>query len=304
MSLLDLDSMLVCESSCHRLRKIAKHSVTLQYLKAAGKTGVYDPFFAALTFPERFGKLYLWSKIWEEFNIPEPSARYEFDIHKWASINGSMQNGCLIATDNHPTVYARSVLPTRTSSRPPSTMFAFAEEYDLMAVISAREPVPDAQPASIFLYIRLSMLFSLMDQPLADQPHIDIPLTSEAIERCSLGAEIMGDYLTVTTCSAHSLRQARPRTYLPLVTFLSETTLAFVQKETNAIELCEFIMDGSPALRNLHLLGLPAINPGVSLSSAKCQADRIVGPRELTTRFRVLPFYSDPRESVLYFTRV
>ena len=112
---------------------------------------MYDPLDAGYTFPERFERLHLWQKNWEDLDIPESSARITFDLDIWSPLIGSLHNGHLIVTDADPTVYASSDISSLPGARPArsielgnltrikeglSHVFAFADEYDLVAIVS------------------------------------------------------------------------------------------------------------------------------------------------------------------------
>lgn len=140
-----------CEASCRHLNGVVRSSVLLKYLKEAGRTGVYDPLDAGFTIPERLERLRLWEKNWETLDIPETSARITFDLDIWSPLIGSLHNGHLIVTDANPVVYASSNISSLPSAAPLRTIelgnltliregrlhvFAFADEYDLVAIVS------------------------------------------------------------------------------------------------------------------------------------------------------------------------
>ena len=151
ISYLSFKDIISCEKSCRHLSCVVKNSVQLKYLKEAGRTGVYDPLTPGLTFPERIEKLRRWEKSWEDLNIPETTARITFDLDIWSPLIGSLHNGHLIVTDADPVVYAYSdlsrlprILPIRSIEFGNLTLvreglvhaFAFADEYDLVVIIS------------------------------------------------------------------------------------------------------------------------------------------------------------------------
>lgn len=151
ISYLSLKDIISCEASCRHLNGVVKSSVLLKYLKEAGRTGVYDPLDAGSTFPERFERLRLWQKSWEDLDIPETSARITFDLDIWSPLIGSLHNGHLIVTDADPAVYASSDISSLPGARPVRSIelgnltliregllhvFAFADEYDLVAIVS------------------------------------------------------------------------------------------------------------------------------------------------------------------------
>jgi hypothetical protein len=130
---------------------VVKSSVLLRYLKEAGRTGVYDPLDAGFTIPERLESLRHWEKSWENLDIPETSARITFDLDIWSPLIGSLHNGHLIVTDADPVVYASSNISSLPSISPLRSIelgnltlvregllhvFAFADEYDLVAIVS------------------------------------------------------------------------------------------------------------------------------------------------------------------------
>jgi hypothetical protein len=151
ISYLSFDNIISCEASCRHLSGVVNSSVLLKYLKEAGRTGVYDPLDAGFTFPERLEKLRLWQKSWEDLDIPEISGRITFDLDVWSPLIGSLHNGHMIVTDANPVVYASSdisSLPGAPQVRPIELgnatlvsegllhVFAFADEYDLVAIVS------------------------------------------------------------------------------------------------------------------------------------------------------------------------
>lgn len=151
ISYLSLKDIISCEASCRHLNGVVKSSVLLKYLKEAGRSGVYDPLDAGFTFPERFERLRLWQKSWEDLDIPETSARITFDLDIWSPLIGSLHNGHLIVTDADPAVYASSDISSLPGARPARSIelgnltliregllhvFAFSDEYDLVAIVS------------------------------------------------------------------------------------------------------------------------------------------------------------------------
>jgi F-box domain len=151
ISYLSFKDIISCEASCRHLNSVVKSSVLLKYLKEAGRTGVYDPLDAGFTFPERFERLRLWQKNWEDLEMPETSARITFDLDIWSPLIGSLHNGHLIVTDADPAVYASSDISSLPGARPARSIelgnltliregllhvFAFADEYDLVAIVS------------------------------------------------------------------------------------------------------------------------------------------------------------------------
>lgn len=148
---LSYKDIISCEASCRHLRGVVKSSVLLKYLKEAGRTGVYDPLDAGFTIPERLEKLRLWEKNWQNLDIPDTSARITFDLDIWSPLIGSLHNGHLIVTDADPVVYASSNISCLPRASPLRSIelgnltliregllhvFAFADEYDLVAIVS------------------------------------------------------------------------------------------------------------------------------------------------------------------------
>jgi len=136
ISYLSFKNIISCEASCRHLNGVVKSSVLLKYLKEAGRTGVYDPLDAGFTFPERYERLHLWQKSWEDI---------------WSPLIGSLHNGHLIVSDADPAVYASSDISSLPGARPARSIelgnltliregllhvFAFADEYDLVAIVS------------------------------------------------------------------------------------------------------------------------------------------------------------------------
>ena len=155
LSYLPFKDIISCEASCRHLNGVVKSSVLLKYLKEAGRTGVYDPLDAGFTFPERIERLRLWQKSWEELDIPETSARLTFDLNLWSPLIGSLHSGHLIVTGADPVVYTSSdisllpgPLPVRSIELGNLTLvseglfhvFAFADEYDLVVIVSTCVP--------------------------------------------------------------------------------------------------------------------------------------------------------------------
>ena len=151
ISYLSFKDIISCEASCRHLNGVVKSSVLLKYLKEAGRTGVYDPLDRGFTFPERLERLRLWEKNWEDLDIPDTSARITFDLDIWSPLIGSLHNGHLIVTDADPAVYASSDISSLPGARPIRAIelgnltliregllhvFAFADEYDLVAIVS------------------------------------------------------------------------------------------------------------------------------------------------------------------------
>jgi hypothetical protein len=151
ISYLSYKDITSCETSCRHLNGVVKNSVLLKYLKEAGRTGVYDPLDAGFTIPERLERLRLWEKSWENLDIPETSSRITFDLDIWSPLIGSLHNGHLIVTDADPVVYASSNISSLPSVAPLRSIelgnltlvqegllhvFAFADEYDLVAIVS------------------------------------------------------------------------------------------------------------------------------------------------------------------------
>ena len=75
-----------------------------------------------------------------------------------------------------------------------------------------------------------------------------------------------------------------------------------MQKEGNALELCQITRGDPPGLATLCVLVLPALQRGITCVMVECQGDQIVASRDLLTRPRRLPFVSDPNATVLCFT--
>ena len=75
-----------------------------------------------------------------------------------------------------------------------------------------------------------------------------------------------------------------------------------MQKEGNALELCQITRGEPPGLDTLCVLVLPALQRGISCVMVECQGDQIVASRDLLTRSHRLPFVSDPNATVLCFT--
>jgi hypothetical protein len=151
ISYLPFKDIVSCEASCRHLNGVVKNSFLLKYLKEAGRTGVYDPLDAGCTFPERLERLRRWEKSWENLDIPETSLRITFELDSWSPLIGSLHNGHLIVTNDNPVVYAYSdisSLPSPLPFRPIERgnlrpvgesilhAFAFADEYDLMVIVS------------------------------------------------------------------------------------------------------------------------------------------------------------------------
>ncbi|KAI9509103.1 hypothetical protein F5148DRAFT_808787 [Russula earlei] len=151
ISYLPFKDIISCQASCPRLNGVVKSSFLLKYLKEAGRTGVFDPLDTGFTFPERLERLRLWEKSWEDLDIPESSARITFDLNIWSPLIGSLHNGHLIVTDADPVVYASSDISSLPVASPVRSIelgnltliregllhvFAFADEYDLVAIVS------------------------------------------------------------------------------------------------------------------------------------------------------------------------
>ncbi|KAF8474371.1 hypothetical protein DFH94DRAFT_126431 [Russula ochroleuca] len=341
ISYLSFKDIISCEASCRHLHGVVRSSVLLKYLKEAGRTGVYDPLDAGFTFPERLERLRLWQKNWENLDIPDTSARITFDLDIWSPLIGSLHNGHLIVTDADPAVYASSDISSLPGARPIRSIelgnltlvtegllhvFAFADEYDLVAIVSTgkiAEGLPYdiySQPSAIVLTVRLLTLSESTAHPLAETPQFDIFLKSRFLLWCTLDAQVAGDSLVILTChdrscefdeihlvywkegTTHCLRRSPPSTYFPQVAFLSEDTLVLVQKEGNALELCQITRKDPPGLDTLCVLVLPALQQGISCVMVECQGDQIVASRDLLMRTRRLPFISDPNATVLCFT--
>ncbi|KAH9953166.1 hypothetical protein BC827DRAFT_1273750 [Russula dissimulans] len=343
ISYLSFKDIISCEASCRHLNGVVKSSVLLMYLKIAGRTGVYDPLATGFTFPERFERLRRWEKSWEDLDIPETSARITFDLDIWSPLIGSLHNGHLIVTDANPIVYASSDISSLPNTSPLRSIelgnptlvgegllhvFAFADEYDLVVVVSIGKIV-DAediscddypQSSAIVLNVHLLTLSTSTAHPLAKIPHFDIFLKSRFFLWCTLDAQVAGDSLVVLTChdrcyefdeihlvywregTVHCLRRSPPNTYCPQVTFLTEDILVLVQKEGNALELCQIVRGELPGLETRCVLVLPALQQGITCVLVECQGDQIIAPRDLLTRSRCLPFVSDPCATVLCFT--
>ncbi|KAI0258270.1 hypothetical protein BC834DRAFT_99745 [Gloeopeniophorella convolvens] len=207
-------------------------------------------------------------------------------------------------------------------------IFAFADEYDLAVTLTKQQP-NDAennsnnhppQASTMFLDIRMLTLSKSTAHPLAKKPQIIIPLESQFFRGCLLDAKLTGNYLAIVTSHGwirsfdevylvfwkdgvvHRIRRSPPNTYFPQVTFLSEDTLIFVQKQGNALELCKITLDDPPGLDTLCVLGLPTIQSGITCVMAECQGDRVVAPQAVVTRAHHLPFTCDPDAVVLCFT--
>ena len=192
------------------------------------------------------------------------------------------------------------------------------------------------QPSAIILTVRLLTLSESTAHPLAEIPRFDIFLKSRFLLWCTLDAQVTGDSLVILTCHDRScefdeihlvywkegtvhcvrilsvprggrlttfqLRRSPPSTYFPQVTFLSEDTLVLVQKDGNALELCQILRRDPPGLETLGVLVLPALQQGISCVMVECQGDQIVTSRDLLMSSRRLPFVSDPNATVLCFT--
>lgn len=343
ISYLSFKDIISCEASCRHLGGVVKSSALLKYLKEAGRAGVYDPLDAGFTFPERFERLRLWQKSWEDLDIPETSARITFDLDIWSPLIGSLHNGHLIVTDADPAVYASSDISSLPGARPARSIelgnltliregllhvFAFSDEYDLVAIVSTGK-IADAEdltydvyppPSAIVLTVRLLTLSESAAHPLAEIPRFDIFLKSRFLLWCTLDAQVAGDSLIILTCHDRSceldeihlvywkegrvycLRRSPPSTYFPQVAFLSEDTLVLVQKEGNALELCQITRGDPPGLDTRCVLVLPALRQGISCVMVECQGDQVVPSRDLLMRSRRLPFASDPNATVLCFT--
>ena len=193
-----------------------------------------------------------------------------------------------------------------------------------------------SQPSAIVLTVRLLTLSESAAHPLAEIPRFDIFLKSRFLLWCTLDAQVAGDSLVILTCHDRSceldeihlvywkegqvhcvsmfsihqkarltifqLRRSPPGTYFPQVTFLSEDTLVLVQKEGNALELCQITRGDPPGLDTRCVLVLPALRQGISCVMVECQGDQVVPSRDLLTRSRRLPFVSDPNATILCFT--
>ena len=108
--------------------------------------------------------------------------------------------------------------------------------------------------------------------------------------------------LRETCLTIIKLRRSPPNTYFPQVTFLSEYTLVLVQKQGNALELCQITPGDPPGLVTHCVLVLPALQRGISCMMVECQGDQVVPSRDLLTRSHRLHFVSDPNATVLCFT--
>ena len=247
ISYLSFKDIISCEMSCRHLKSIVKNSFQLKYLKEAGRSGVYDPLTPGLTFPERIEKLRRWEKAWEDLNIPETTARITFDLDIWSPLIGSLHNGHLVVTDADPVVYAFSdlsrlprILPIRSIEFGNLTLvreglvhaFAFADEYDLVVIISTyvllstgsslvtdltfvhRGELADSEhfsfdlcprPPTITLDVRILTLSESLAHPLAKNPQIDVFLKSRFLLGCTLDAKIAGNCLVILTCHIWSL---------------------------------------------------------------------------------------------------
>jgi hypothetical protein len=75
-----------------------------------------------------------------------------------------------------------------------------------------------------------------------------------------------------------------------------------VQKEGNALELCQITRGDPPGLDTRCVLVLPALRQGISCVMVECQGDQVVPSRDLLMRTLRLPFASDPNATVLCFT--
>jgi len=75
-----------------------------------------------------------------------------------------------------------------------------------------------------------------------------------------------------------------------------------MQKEGNALELCQITRGDPPGLVTSCVLVLPALQRGINCVLVECQGDQIVALQDLITRSRRLPFVSDPNATVLCFT--
>ena len=193
-----------------------------------------------------------------------------------------------------------------------------------------------SQPSAIILTVRLLALSRSTAHPLAEIPQFDIFLKSRFLLWCTLDAQVAGDSLVILTCHDRScefdeihlvywregtihcvgiisihrgerltvlqLRRSPPSTYFPQITFLTEDTLVLVQKEGNALELCQITRKDPPGLETRCVLVLPALQQGISCVMVECQGDQIVASRDLLMRTRRLPFVSDPIATVLCFT--
>ncbi|KAH9957069.1 hypothetical protein BGW80DRAFT_231510 [Lactifluus volemus] len=314
VSYLPFKDIISCEASCRHLNGVVKNSFLLKYLKEAGRTGVYDPIDPGFTVPERLEKLHSWEKSWENLDIPDTSTRITFDLDLWSPLIGSLHNGHLIVTDADPVAYAYfdisslpNALPLRSIERGNTLVkdgalhaFAFADEYDLVVIVSTGKLATtenlsyglDPQPPTILLNVHMLTLSKSTVHPLAKNPHLDISLKSRFILGCTLDAQVAGNLLVILTChggscefdeihvihwregTTHCLRRSPPDTYFPQVTFLSEDTLILVQREGNALELCQITIGDTLSLETHCVLVLPALQQGISCVMVECQATR------------------------------
>ncbi|KAI0252569.1 hypothetical protein BJV78DRAFT_1201633 [Lactifluus subvellereus] len=206
--------------------------------------------------------------------------------------------------------------------------FAFADEYDLVVIVSTGNRANpesltydfDPQPPTIVLNVHMLTLSEPTPHRLAKIPHLEISLKSRFVLGCTLDAQLAGNCLVILTChgwsyefdeihlvywregTVHCLRRSPPNTYFPQITFLSEDTLVLVQKQGNALELCQITWGDSPSLETHCVLVLPALQRGISCVMVECQGDQVVASHDLLTRSGRLPFVSDPNATVLCFT--
>ncbi|KAI0258272.1 hypothetical protein BC834DRAFT_99874 [Gloeopeniophorella convolvens] len=341
ISYLRLEDITACEQSCTHLFNVVKDSLLLQYLKEAGASGVRGTFGSQMALPERLEKLRLWRKGWEEFNVSKstPVTKLQLVDAGWVEeIDLSLSGGHFFGTrpfsedhgymhvdlsslpdsPSHAAIFPAKSLPTSVEF--PPIVSTTAEEKDLLVVISYLSSDDGSQhglglsPWQLQLHI-LSLAHG-KEHPLAACPRVHISVPPQR----GVGAGVFGDYVVVVasslhdddseeiylvswrTGSVHILRSSPAGTYFPQFSQVTADVLVLVQRQGSALELCKLDTGESPSLVTLCALGLPELQPRSFYKSVVCQGDRIVS--ECPPRKSSLPFSSDPKDGVLFFSVV